>query len=73
MNQTSTEQNEILIRKILTALACNNINMATALIETDRMNLDQLKELDRFLREHNGEITEEQFLEIVKKAKLQEN
>lgn len=65
MSQTSIEQNEILIRKILTALACNNINMGKALIETDSMTLKKLLELDKFLTEHNGEITEEQFQAIV--------
>ena len=73
MSQTSIDQNEILIRKVLNALACNDINMATALIETDKMTPEQIMELDRFLRDHNGDITEEQFLTIAHKAKLQEN
>lgn len=73
MSQTSIDQNEILIRKVLNALACNDINMATALIETDKMTPEQIMELDRFLRDHNGDITEKQFLTIVHKAKLQES
>lgn len=73
MNQTSTEPSEILIRNVLTALACNNINMATALIETDKMSPEQIEELDQFLWENNGEITEEQFLQIAHKAKPREN
>ena len=73
MSQTSTKQNEILIRKVLTALACNNINMAAALIETDKMSPEQIKELDKFLQEHEGDITEEQFLAIAHKEKPQEN
>ena len=69
MNLTN-EQNETLIRKILIALGWNNINMATALIETDRMSPEQIIELDKFLQEHDGDITEEQFLAIAHKDRL---
>ena len=65
MKQTPVEQDETLIRKILSALAWNKIDMGLALIETDRATPQKLKEIDRFLQQHNGEITEEQFKKIV--------
>ena len=68
MKQILMDQEEMLIRKILSALAWNKINMATALIETDKMSPEQIEELDQFLQAHDGEITEEQFLKIVHKA-----
>jgi hypothetical protein len=67
MSQERTEPNETLLREILIALGWNKINMATALIETDRMSTKQLKELEQFLWDHNGEITEEEFLAIAHK------
>ena len=77
MNLELIEQNETLIDDILSTLAWNKINMSTALIGmakiTSQENSNLLMRLEEFLREHNGEITEEQFLEIVKKAKPQEN
>ena len=67
MKQMLTEQDETLIDRVLSALAWNQINMATALIETDRMSPERLKELDQFLWDRNGEITEEEFLAIAHK------
>ena len=64
MSQTLTDQNEMLIRKILTALACNNINMGKALMWTDMMSQEQLLKLDKYLQEHNGDITEAKFQEM---------
>lgn len=67
MKQEKISQDEMLIRKVLSALAWNKINMATALIETDRMTPEQIAELDQFLQDNNGDITEEQFLAIAHK------
>ena len=72
MNLELIKQNETLIDDILSALAWNKINMAVSLIGmakiTSQENPNLLMELDKFLREHNGEITEEQFKKIVEKA-----
>ena len=72
MDHNKISQDEALIRKILSALAWNKINIATALIETDRMSSEQIVELDRFLQDNNGEITEDQFLEIAHKVNSQD-
>ena len=73
MNLELIKQNETLIDDILSALAWNKINMAIALIGmakiTSQKDTNLLMELDEFLRKHNGEITEEQFQQIVSKAK----
>ena len=68
MNNELIEGNEEIIRKILQALACNNINMATALIETDRMTPEQILALDEYLLQHDGEITEEEFMMFVNRC-----
>ncbi len=68
MNQKQIEDNEEIITRIMQALACNNINMATALIETDRMTPGQILALDEYLWQHDGEITEEEFMTFINKA-----
>ena len=72
MKQEKISLHEMLIRKVLTALACNGVNMATALIETDMMSPEQIMELEKFLQDHDGEITEEQFLAIAHKEEPKE-
>ena len=64
------------ISRILSALAYNKINMGTALIGVDRLTnsgtpeqqMVIISELDKFLWDHDGEITEEKFIIFVDKA-----
>ena len=72
MNLELIRQNETLIDDILSTLAWNKIKTSIALIGmakiTSQENEKLLMELHNFLRTHNGEITEEQFLAIANKA-----
>ena len=73
MNQDLIKQNETLIENILIALGWNKISMVSALKGMEKVTSEgtreqqqrKLLELDKFLTEHDGEITEEQFLKIV--------
>ena len=68
MDHELIEENEEIITRIMQALGWNNIDMATALIETDRMIPEQILALDEYLWQHEGEITEEEFMMFVNRC-----
>jgi hypothetical protein len=73
MDHELIEENEEIITRIMQALGWNNIDMATALIETDRMIPEQILALDEYLWQHDGKITEEEFMEFVNRCEEGEN